>query len=71
MCQFKGSMETKIIFALMAQEVDEFKEKDKEHPIGVRNILDDFSNLWSVELPIELPPMHDIQFVSHMLVIDA
>ena len=45
MCQCEmESIETKLIFALMAQEVDEFKEKDKEYPIGVQNILD-FSNL--------------------------
>ena len=45
MCQCEmESTETKLIFALMAQEVDEFKEKDKEYPIGVQNILD-FSNL--------------------------
>ena len=28
----KGSMKANIIFALMAKEVDEFKEKDKEYP---------------------------------------
>ena len=51
-CQFeKESMETKIIFALMTQEVDEFKEKDKKYPTKVWNILDDFSNLWLAKLP--------------------
>ena len=29
----KEKMDTKIIFALMAQEANKFKEKDKEYPI--------------------------------------
>ena len=46
MCQCEmESTKTKLIFALMAQEVDEFKEKDKKYPTKVWNILDDFSNL--------------------------
>ena len=43
MCQFeKESMETKVFFALMAREVEEFKEQDKEYPTNIRKILDDF-----------------------------
>ena len=43
MCQFeKESKETKVIFALMAWEVEEFKEQDKEYPTNIRKILDDF-----------------------------
>ena len=38
-------METKIVFALMAWEVDEFKEQDKEYSAEVRDILDDFFDL--------------------------
>ena len=68
MCQFeKESMKTKVIFALMAREVEEFKEQDKEYPINVRKILDDFSNLWSTELPNQLPPMRDVQHAIDMI----
>ena len=69
MCQFgKQSMETKIILTLMAQDVNEFKEQDKEYPIEVRNILDDFSDLWTVELPNQLPLMRNIQLTTSLLI---
>ena len=52
MCQFENeSKETKVIFALMARKVEEFKEQDKEYPANVRKILDEFSDLWPAELP--------------------
>ena len=50
-------MKTKIIFALLTEEVDGFKEKDKEYLIEVCNILDDFSYLWPIELPNQFPLM--------------
>lgn len=31
--------------------INESKEKDKEYPTKVWNILDDFSNLWLAKLP--------------------
>ena len=62
----KESMATKIIFALMARKVDEFKKRDKEYPIEVRNILDD---LWIVELSNQLPPIRDIQLTISLLII--
>ena len=74
MCQFENeSKETKVIFALMARNVEEFKEQDKEYPANVRKILDDFSDLWPAELsnqpllcvtynmPLILFPMHHYQ----------
>ncbi|RVW55375.1 Transposon Ty3-I Gag-Pol polyprotein [Vitis vinifera] len=68
MCQFENeSKETKVIFALMAQKVEEFKEQDKEYPANARKILDDFSDLWPVELPNELPPMRDIQHAIDLI----
>ena len=68
MCQFeKESMKTKVIFALMAREVEEFKEQDKEYPTNVRKILDDFSDLWPVELPNQLPSMRDIQHAIDLI----
>lgn len=57
----------KLKFALMAQEVDEFKEKYKEYPTKVQNILDDFFDLWPIELPNKLPPMRDIQLNTSLL----
>ena len=51
------NMKTKIIFALLTEEVDGFKEKDKEYLIEVCNILDDFSYLWPIELPNQFPLM--------------
>ncbi|RVW96613.1 Transposon Ty3-G Gag-Pol polyprotein [Vitis vinifera] len=68
MCQFENeSKETKVIFALMARKVEEFKEQDKEYPANARKILDDFSDLWPVELPNELPPMRDIQHAIDLI----
>ncbi|RVW75504.1 Transposon Ty3-I Gag-Pol polyprotein [Vitis vinifera] len=68
MCQFENeSKETEVIFALMARKVEEFKEQDKEYPANARKILDDFSNLWPVELPNELPPMRDIQHAIDLI----
>ena len=68
MCQFeKESMKTKVIFALMAREVEEFKEQDKEYPTNICKILDDFSDLWPVELPNQLPPMRDIQHAIDLI----
>ena len=67
-CQFeKESMETKVIFALMAREVEEFKEQDKEYPTNVRKIFDDFSDLWPAKLPNQLPPMCDIQHAIDLI----
>ena len=63
----KENMESKIVFALMVGEVDEFKEKDKEYLIEVQNILNDFSNLGLVELLDKLPLMHDIQHIINLL----
>ena len=68
MCQFeKESMKTKVIFALMAREVEEFKEQDKEYPTNICKILDDFSDLWPAELPNQLPPMRDIQHAIDLI----
>ena len=68
MCQFEmESMKTKVIFALMAQEVDEFKEQDKEYPTNVHNIPDDFFYLWLVKLPNQLPPMHNVQHAIYLI----
>ena len=68
MCQFENeSKETKVIFALMARKVEEFKEQDKEYPANARKILDDFSDLWPAELPNELPPMRDIQHAIDLI----
>ena len=68
MCQFEmESMKTKLIFALMAQEVDEFKEQDKEYPTNVHNIPDDFFYLWLVKLPNQLPPMHNVQHAIYLI----
>ncbi|RVW49578.1 Transposon Ty3-I Gag-Pol polyprotein [Vitis vinifera] len=68
MCQFENeSMETKVIFALMARKVEEFKEQDKEYPANARKILDDFSDLWPVELSNELPPMRDVQHAIDLI----
>ncbi|RVW74342.1 Transposon Ty3-I Gag-Pol polyprotein [Vitis vinifera] len=68
MCQFENeSMETKVIFALMAWKVEEFKEQDKEYPANVRKILDDFSNLWPVELPNQLPFMCEVQHAIDLI----
>ncbi|RVW47624.1 Transposon Ty3-I Gag-Pol polyprotein [Vitis vinifera] len=61
------SKETKVIFALMARKVEEFKEQDKEYPANARKILDDFSDLWPAELPNELPPMRDIQHAIDLI----
>ncbi|RVX03295.1 Transposon Ty3-G Gag-Pol polyprotein [Vitis vinifera] len=61
------SKETEVIFALMARKVEEFKEQDKEYPADARKILDDFSDLWPVELPNELPPMRDIQHAIDLI----
>ncbi|RVX03925.1 Transposon Ty3-I Gag-Pol polyprotein [Vitis vinifera] len=61
------SKETKVIFALMARKVEEFKEQDKEYPASARKILDDFSDLWPAELPNELPPMRDIQHAIDLI----
>ena len=63
----KENMESKIVFVLMVGEVDEFKEKDQEYLIEVQNILNDFSNLWLVELLDKLPLMHDIQHSINLL----
>ena len=43
----------------MAKEVDEFKEKDKDHPIEIWTILY-FYDLWWTKLPNRLPFMLDI-----------
>ncbi|RVW94306.1 Retrovirus-related Pol polyprotein from transposon 297 [Vitis vinifera] len=68
MRQFENeSKETKVIFALMAQKVEEFKEQDKKYPTNVHKILDDFSNLWPVELPNQLPPMRDVQHAIDLI----
>ncbi|RVW70926.1 Retrovirus-related Pol polyprotein from transposon 297 [Vitis vinifera] len=68
MCQFENeSKETKVIFALMARKVEEFKEQDKEYPANARKILDDFSDLWPAELPNELPPMRDVQHAIDLI----
>ncbi|RVW78848.1 Transposon Ty3-G Gag-Pol polyprotein [Vitis vinifera] len=68
MCQFENeSKETKVIFALMARKVEEFKEQDKEYPANVRKILDDFSDLWPAELPNQLPPMRDVQHAIDLI----
>ncbi|RVW14690.1 Transposon Ty3-G Gag-Pol polyprotein [Vitis vinifera] len=68
MCQFENeSKETKVIFALMAREVEEFKEKDKEYPANVRKILDDFSDLWPTELPNQLFPLRDVQHAIDLI----
>ncbi|KAL6327493.1 hypothetical protein AAG906_021568 [Vitis piasezkii] len=68
MCQFENeSKETKVIFALMARKVEEFKEQDKEYPANARKILDDFSDLWPEELPYELPPMRDVQHAIDLI----
>ena len=68
MCQFENeSMETKVIFALMAWEVEEFKEQDKEYPTNIRKILDDFSNLWPIDLPNQLLSMRDIQHAIDLI----
>ncbi|KAL6320193.1 hypothetical protein AAG906_004702 [Vitis piasezkii] len=68
MCQFENeSKETKVIFALMARKVEEFKEQDKEYPANVCKILDDFSDLWPAELPNELPPMRDVQHAIDLI----
>ena len=68
MCQFeKESMKTKVIFALMAREVEEFKEQDKEYPKNVRKILDDFSDLWPTEFPNQLPPMCGVQHTIDLI----
>ncbi|RVW35958.1 hypothetical protein CK203_078255 [Vitis vinifera] len=61
------SKETKVIFALMARKVEEFKEQDKEYPANARKILDDFSDLWPAELPNELPPMRDVQHAIDLI----
>lgn len=46
--------------------INESKEKDKEYPTKVWNILDDFYDLWLVELSNELPLMHNILLeISH------
>ena len=68
MCQFENeSKETKVIFALIARKVEEFKEQDKEYPTNVCKILDDFSDLWPTELPNQLPPMRDIQHAIDLI----
>ncbi|KAL6319150.1 hypothetical protein AAG906_011234 [Vitis piasezkii] len=68
MCQFENeSKETKVIFALMARKVEEFKEQDKEYPANVRKILDDFSDLWPAELPNQLPLMRDVQHTIDLI----
>ncbi|KAL6341965.1 hypothetical protein AAG906_038211 [Vitis piasezkii] len=51
----------------MARKVEEFKEQDKEYPTNVRKILDDFSDLWPVELPNQLPPMRDVQHAIDLI----
>ena len=51
----------------MAWEVEEFKKQDKEYPTNVRKILDDFSDLWPVELPNQLPSMRDIQHAIDLI----
>ncbi|RVW65530.1 hypothetical protein CK203_022085 [Vitis vinifera] len=43
------------------------KRTDKEYPANARKILDDFSDLWPVELPNELPPMRDIQHAIDLI----
>ena len=68
MCQFEmESMKTKLIFALMAQEVDEFKEQDKEYPTNVHNIPDNFFYLWLVKLPNQLLPMRNVQHAIYLI----
>ncbi|RVW23299.1 Retrovirus-related Pol polyprotein from transposon 297 [Vitis vinifera] len=51
----------------MARKVEEFKEHDKEYPANVRKILDDFSDLWPIELPNQLPPMRDVQHAIDLI----
>ena len=51
----------------MAWKVEEFKEQDKKYPTNVRKILDNFSDLWPVELPNQLPPMRDVQHVIDLI----
>ncbi|RVW31891.1 Transposon Ty3-G Gag-Pol polyprotein [Vitis vinifera] len=68
MCQFENeSKETKVIFALMARKVEEFKEQDKEYPTNAHKILDDFSDLWPAKLPNELPPMRNVQHAIDLI----
>ena len=70
MCQFeKESMETKVNFALIDWLVEEFKEQDKEYPTNIRKILNDFSNLWPIELLNQLPLMHDIQHAIDLILV--
>ncbi|RVX07636.1 Transposon Ty3-I Gag-Pol polyprotein [Vitis vinifera] len=61
------SKETKVIFALMARKVEEFKNKIRNIQQNARKILDDFSDLWPAELPNELPPMRDIQHAIDLI----
>ena len=63
----RESMKTKIIFALMIKESKESKEQDKEHPTIVHNILNDFSDLWPIELPNQLPPLRDVQHAIDLI----
>ncbi|RVW88094.1 Transposon Ty3-G Gag-Pol polyprotein [Vitis vinifera] len=68
MCQFENeSKETKVIFALMARKVEEFKEQDKEYPANVCKILDDFYDLRPAELPNQLPLMRDVQHAIDLI----
>ncbi|RVW77677.1 Retrovirus-related Pol polyprotein from transposon 297 [Vitis vinifera] len=48
-------------------KVEEFKEQDKEYPTNVHKILDDFSDLWPVELPNQLSPMRDVQHAIDLI----
>ncbi|RVW75876.1 Transposon Ty3-G Gag-Pol polyprotein [Vitis vinifera] len=43
------------------------KEQDKEYPANVRKILDDFSDLWPVELPNQFPLMRDVQHTIDLI----
>ena len=63
----RESMKMKIIFALMIKESKESKEQDKEHPTIVHNILNDFSDLWPIELPNQLPPLRDVQHAIDLI----
>ena len=52
---------------LTTKSVDEFKEQDNKYPVKICNILDDFSNLWTVELPNQLPHLRNIQLTTSLL----
>ena len=48
--------------------MDEFKENDKQYPIEVCNILDDFFDWWLTILPNKLLPIHDIKLTTILLI---